>query len=49
MDSQTNKIVADIVKKSEIIAKALKHGDVEIRRGPNGVTVAEVRKTVVAR
>lgn len=49
MDNQIGRLVADIVKKSEAIAKALKHGDVEIRKGPNGITVAEVKKTVVAR
>lgn len=49
MDSQTSKLIADIVNKAEAIAKALKRGDVEIRRGTNGITVAEVKRRVVTR
>ena len=49
MDSQTNKLITEIVSKSEAIAKALKSGDVEIRRSPTGITVAEVKRKVVAR
>ena len=49
MDGQTSKLIAEIVSKSEAIAKALKKGDVEIRRSPNGITIAEIKKTIVAR
>lgn len=49
MDNQTNKLIAEIVSKSEAIAKALKKGDVEIRRGTNGITVAEVKRRVITR
>ena len=49
MDNKQSKTIADIVSKAEIISKALKNGDVELRRGPNGVMVAEVKKTVIAK
>ena len=49
MDSQTSKLITDIVNKAEAIAKALKNGDVEIRKGQNGVTIAEIRKKIIAR
>ena len=50
MDGQTVKLMADVTSKAEAIAKVLKNGgDVELRKGPNGITVAEVRRKVVAR
>ena len=40
----------EIVNKAQIICDLLKKGsDVEIRRSKDGVTVAEVKKKVVAR
>lgn len=44
-----NNLVDDIVAKAEIIALCLKNGDVEIRKTKDGISVAEVRKTVRAR
>lgn len=39
-----------LIAKAEVIAKALHKGcDVEIRKSANGITVAEVKKKVVAR
>ena len=49
MDAQTQKMVASITKNAEIIAKALKKGDVELRKSANGVSIAEIKKTVIAR
>ena len=49
MDGQTSRLMTDIISKAEAIAKALKNGDVEIRRGTNGITVAEVKRKIIAR
>lgn len=49
MDLQTAKLVQAVKDNAMTIAKALKHGDVEIRKSANGISVAEVRKKVIAR
>ena len=49
MDASTLKIANDVVNKAEAIAKALKRGDVELRKTANGISVAEITKKVVAR
>ena len=50
MDGQKNKLVEDIVNKSELIAKIIKNGhDVELRHSPNGIKIWEVKKTVVTK
>lgn len=49
MDTNTLKITNDVVNKAETIAKALKRGDVELRKTANGISVAEITKKVVAR
>ena len=48
--STIKEIQKDIIKKSEIIAKAILGGkDVEIRKTSTGISVAEVSKKVVIR
>lgn len=45
-----DKLITEIVSKADAIAKSLKSGkDVEIRKTASGISVAEVKKTVVAR
>ena len=45
-----DKITAEIARKADIIAKSLKSGkDVEIRKTANGISVTEIKKTVVSR
>lgn len=48
--SDKEKIQEDIIKKADIIAKAILGGkDVEIRKTSTGISVAEVSKRVVTR
>lgn len=40
-------IKMQIIDKADIIAKALKNGDCEIRKGSTGISVAEVKRKVI--
>lgn len=46
--TNTDKIKMAIIENAEIMAKALTKGkDLEIRKSANGVSVAEISKTVI--
>lgn len=49
MDGITKKLIGDINLKSEIIARLLKKGDVELRKEGSSVKVIEVTKKVVVK
>ena len=42
-------LIDEIKEKAELIAKALKKGDVEIRKSANGISIMEIKKTVIAK
>lgn len=45
-----DRIKLQLIDKADLIVKALKSGkDIEIRKSSNGITIAEVRKTVIHR
>lgn len=49
MDANTLKLAELVRENAEAIAKALKKGDVEVRRSRTGISVAEVNKKVIVR
>lgn len=45
-----DRIKLQLIDKADLIVKALKIGkDIEIRKSSNGITIAEVKKTVIHR
>ena len=51
MNGTTDRKIADIIRdNAEMIAKSLEKGrDIEIRKTKTGISVTEVKKTVIAR